>query len=915
MSEWTIQRITGLDAMGNQTVENIAVVHELEYHGGWMDDGFVSVNVKSAEPIDWHFDDFLTYRDEIYSISYDPNVVKKARRGTYGDGFTYDNIKLYSLGYKMRNYGFKDVVLNDNQLPYTMLETFSFFCSTIEDFADRLQANFNREQQSLLTGGFIVLTPSQARTAQRLSGALPAEWNQYYNGDEDTGETDVNIDVDKQTCRDVLKYSYEKFGLSYYVVNNLVIIGGKPLLVNSGSANIFRYGKGLGLYEIERTSDEEQEMVTKLFAYGSTENIAQNYYAEKLKKYYLVVTSHMGEEGAIGGWEVTDIEWTTENQLFGHTDKRGHYITIVIDGHKFFIQALEMLDDQDKKHLVLDLMGSNIWPQYKPLPLNQRIYITEGINKDNWPSDHIEMSSFAYPAALSINRLMLPGFPTQSLNDWMLAKIASTSGEEKAQWTALYGKYDFSTTPLDPWIKSKNASEMGVFEGSVNYDGSQQREIKPTIDNMDGCMVDHADEISDNGYLPEGTSLRFEICVMATFNLVSSFKNRTSSDDVYINMTSGYCNSRSFKINDVKNGDAYGYYVLVCERSLDSNMNRYFPYDHDGNGQLYQIKQGDKFNITGIDFPDEYVEAAAEKMLIASCGYLDKRDHMRYTYLPKIDELFMARQHDEAGGASYYSRIHAGMKMEFEDSDLGIWKTTYIDVLTIKENGNNGIPTYDVVLRDEKEKSTFEKLTDNIKDLTANPPTQIVERQRRTLQYIDYVWEADGTYYCETLNTDTDILETSRCWHNNILWECLRTFTDQEPLWGCTDWKAVGGDMNYYCEIVSSAGTIFRNGNVSTVLTMSVSYGQEEITAKLIAHPGAAIVWGRNTGWDDSTQKFVPTSEDGSWVPTSVSGQPSSIRLSRSDMGSGWMADYRQALFHCSIYADDEYPADYITVN
>lgn len=162
-------------------------------------------------------------------------------------------------------------------------------------------------------------------------------------------------------------------------------------------------------------------------------------------------------------------------------------------------------------------------------------------------------------------------------------------------------------------------------------------------------------------------------------------------------------------------------------------------------------------------------------------------------------------------------------------------------------------------------------------------------------------------------------LETSRAWRGGILWECLTRNTDETPRWGCTDWKEVGGDTVYYCEITSSAGTTFRNGNVSTILTMEVRYGQEVITDRLAAQPGASIVWGRCTLWNPTTRRFEPTSEDEAWTATPVSGEPYNIRLERSDLGSGWMTDYRQALIHCSIYAPDadgsteEYPADFIT--
>lgn len=181
---------------------------------------------------------------------------------------------------------------------------------------------------------------------------------------------------------------------------------------------------------------------------------------------------------------------------------------------------------------------------------------------------------------------------------------------------------------------------------------------------------------------------------------------------------------------------------------------------------------------------------------------------------------------------------------------------------------------------------------------------------------------SDATLYKKMTKewTEENDLETSRVWNYGILWECTVDGTSQEPCWGCANWQAIGGDIIYYCEIMSSAGTTFRNGNVDTILSMSVRYGQEDITTKMSSLSGASVSWSRYTGFDNTTQRFVQTSEDKSWTAVSIPDSPCSIRLSRSDLGSGWMVDYRLAMIHCSIYAPDgdglnttEYPADYIT--
>lgn len=169
-----------------------------------------------------------------------------------------------------------------------------------------------------------------------------------------------------------------------------------------------------------------------------------------------------------------------------------------------------------------------------------------------------------------------------------------------------------------------------------------------------------------------------------------------------------------------------------------------------------------------------------------------------------------------------------------------------------------------------------------------------------------------------SVNAPKADLEVSRVWNNGIIWECIVGGTSQQPVWDCTDWQSIGGDTIFYCEIETSAGTTFRNGNVDTILTMSVRYGQEEITDRLLQKPGATVTWIRKTGWDAVNHCFVQTAEDREWRPTQGT-TAKSIILTRSDMGSGWMIDYRQAMFCCSVYVPEanasvvtEYSADFI---
>ena len=172
--------------------------------------------------------------------------------------------------------------------------------------------------------------------------------------------------------------------------------------------------------------------------------------------------------------------------------------------------------------------------------------------------------------------------------------------------------------------------------------------------------------------------------------------------------------------------------------------------------------------------------------------------------------------------------------------------------------------------------------------------------------------QGGGVCLCEDWNEDWTF-ETTNVWNNGIKWRCLRNKTTQEPRWNCEDWNPVGGDMVYYCEILSSAGRTFRNGDVDTVLTMTVRYGLEQIEDRLVLMPAAVVTWSRDTG---------NASEDISWTatPATPGDHPHVIHLTRPDLGSGWMSQYRKVTIHCSVWVPGdngvttEYPADYETI-
>lgn len=291
---------------------------------------------------------------------------------------------------------------------------------------------------------------------------------------------------------------------------------------------------------------------------------------------------------------------------------------------------------------------------------------------------------------------------------------------------------DFPFITLDPYIDSDNIEKYGIREGCVFFDGSSDEleEIFPSMEGMkaedlkasgidvslaegDNGNLDElvgAQAIEDDGAISPGDTIPvFTVTLKDVgFDLAGAV-----GDGCSLSMKSGFCSGREFDIRSCRAETEGGvkHYILRCDRSEDESNKLYYPY------KSYPLKPGDKFVLLGIDMPDAYVKAASQRLLKAGKEYLSEVDHTKHTYSPKIDEIAMARQHDEAirsGGISLHDTIKEGMSIRISDEDLFDEELCVtIDTLTIKE-GENLIPTYEVTLKDNKEKGTLDQIQEKI---------------------------------------------------------------------------------------------------------------------------------------------------------------------------------------------------------
>lgn len=651
----------------------IASTDKLEYHGEWLGESYVTIDVTSPQPIDFKIGDYLVYRGERYEINYDPIVIKSAPVNIKGDSFKYSGIKLNSLADELTRCDFLDIVLHDNNIHYTALPNFRFFAATVQELADRIQANLNR--------------------------AYPEKWIVEVAPEYEAVETDKDVVVDKIKCWDALALCESVFKTHFTITGRRILIGATGI----PTAHLFKYGRGNGLFEIERSAETDQAIVTRLRAYGSTRNMPQRYY----NTHFGCVGSFEIESFTTHRIKLKDPRGIIPNRLF-YGSLNGYKLGVRLNADTNILQV-EVIDlTQWGEKAPANQNAFNQW--WDNLNTTMRFNATEGIDFYNLPEVNREYTDTAMPNNMAVKHLMLPGFPELT---------------------------------LDPYIDSENISKIGIREGVIFFDGSDEElgEVYPSIEGMTAEQLEaagincystgyldeliSAEAITDDGVgiidgenvKPKDEKSTFEVTLK---DLGFDINNYLTTSTATISFKSGKLVAREFEIvkcEQINNTEKkVRGYKLTLNRIYDEDVQLFFPYNE------YNAKAGDKFVLLNIEMPEVYIKAASQKLLEKSNDWLAKNDYARSTYNPKIDEIFMARQHDEAmtsGGAiqSLHDTLKEGMQLLFEDEDLGIDAAITIDTLIIKEE-DKAIPTYEVTLKEEKTVGSLQKVQNKIDSIS-----------------------------------------------------------------------------------------------------------------------------------------------------------------------------------------------------
>lgn len=236
----------------NAQDEVIFTQNNFTYQGEFMGERSVSCTVMSPTVLPFSANSYIDYRSERFKLYKTPlpTVKKKSSSESIQDAFTYE-LKFLSQAFELQLCQFRDVITGSTNDYYENTSNVEF-TGDASYLRDRIQACLD-EMYFGAEKWTINLAPNLATEQVDISGSDISCWDAL-----------------------ALFNSTEKWKLNF-------VINGKTITVGSVGEILpvtFEYGKGNGLYSIDRIAVDSESIITRLRVYGSDRNIPENYKRE-----------------------------------------------------------------------------------------------------------------------------------------------------------------------------------------------------------------------------------------------------------------------------------------------------------------------------------------------------------------------------------------------------------------------------------------------------------------------------------------------------------------------------------------------------------------------------------------------------------------------------------------------------------
>lgn len=702
------------------------------YHGTYLKPSYLEFReITSDTPIVWAVGDYVDYtRTGLRYTLYDlPEMAQHSEKQKVGDRYVYSNVRFYARTKDLERCLFRDIVTADNTVHFSSRKTISTF-EDVDGLAARIQAC--------------------------LDSGYPGEWSVVLDTDLKTSVTSVSeareLSIESgSSVLDALDRIYsvwENVGWTYSYNSttgkNILSIGGANTKRAGNTVAGGSIGKGLGLTSVKVTFSRLDDMCTRLYPFGSSRNMRA--------RYYNTLNIKDAESVDIPNLMIPVSSWGKTDSL---PDPKKAFIRVasVRDERLLGVRPKVLyFDDEEYGEIYPSIEGVTIGDVRESMETTDKYYPSTSIYTDSERADEVKSSKTANlddgtSGVKEITQTVDPvcdasmtgsvgvngsvtltkniGFASLRMGRWSDIILADGQAD-------IYVEMDNGVSLDEAFLTVTHMGNEAKVDLLRNYDSTTG---KTRLSIPDDCVLLHDDffKVSDTNY---GNTFIFELHLTVTASASKYLQSSSVTVDqnnsapisislrdghptsAYVTlkqigfdpnlqrlssngkvgtleMKTGACAGRSFRIDKCSYGSSTDGWDLKIRRVVDRSVNMTFP------NSIYPIAAGDRFVLTDIKMPDEYIEYASQRLLSRAKEVLDELSHPIAVLTPSMDAKFIkenARSFLEGQFLSFETSLLSQGYMSFGYySDL-------IDTLTINENEAN-IPTYSLTLRERPRKS------------------------------------------------------------------------------------------------------------------------------------------------------------------------------------------------------------------
>lgn len=686
-------------------------LRKYQYNGSFMGERNITASISSPVKINWEIGDYVVFRNEPFSLRYVPPVKKQSRRGTYGEGYIYDGIVFSSIISQLMDVQFLDYVSNDNKAHYTGLSDFAFYVSnnSLTEFASRIRANIERVYG---TGSWDVIVANKGVVVKDEEGNIIVEGTSFEFDDQSISITS-GTSIYNAIC---LINTQLELNFLIRVINgkNTIILGGSSI----ATAESLGYGKGRGLKSIQQSRNNNEQIVTRLHAYGSSRNLPYRYYNKKYNdkdKYPKMFDSN------------------------GNYLLESRYINKLMLPYRCWVQNSNLWDAFIQSSLV-DVIGvkegevtfdgsDKDWDEIYPSLENQSVNDWE-VGMTMYDSGYREYPETMQTRFLFYTRHMTSyGGIVENIKKIFSLNTQKAEDKEQAKgfledckWAVTPGResyYEEAMNVIDEvWDgKSWDYEYNYAVNKTHKLTSTEKSNIKKHTYNREGRLdkFPNGVDINDNGVSSDGSytdgstdtsgnvmNTTFEIVIPQLGFDMEDWVAQDGSKAT-VSVKTGMCSGREFPINSCVAVDVNDYskgWKLNLDRHQDMEVNMIFP------NSVYKLSAGDEYVLTGIYMPDTYVESAENRLYEQAVKYLADIDHTKYTYNLDVDSKWMY-EHEKIANLLYegcsivFNDFDSGDEMSGV-GDLNIGEISVVATQVTISFNEEALPKYTIVLSDDK---------------------------------------------------------------------------------------------------------------------------------------------------------------------------------------------------------------------